>query len=268
MIDLKQIDEALNFHIKLRTFPIAIRMCTSGEEIPQEAKLPLRDLGVKINTCEGIAMARYYGYTVAIRKEDENCSAGALFLGFLPFKRAHLEGNIQYPPCTTKEALAKNAQAMKNDSLEYGKYEYMLLAPLKNAAFEPHVILLYGNPAQIGRLVVGAFSQTGEPLVSRTRGSGSCSNITRTMIEDECTPNLPGLSDMRIAGCPDYEANFIMPLSKIEKTIEGLVATQKMGYRYPFAPYLKSRRQVEFPEEEQFSIQFKKFLEGIWEEGE
>lgn len=264
MRDLKGVDEVLNYHIRPRTYPIAIRMCTAGEKIPQGAIIPSEDLGLKIHTCEGIAMVRYHGLTVAINKQNESCGFGALFLGFVPFKGEFLEGNIEFPPCTTKELRARVVQDMKANSLEYGKYEYILLAPLRKATFEPNLVVVYGNSAQVGRLVQSTVHETGEPLVSHFRGSGSCSNIIgRTMLGDKCTFVLPGMTELRTSGAMDYEVIFTMPLSRIESTLRGLEATHKMGYRYPLPPYLRMRDEI--PEMQKYHEQFKKAMDYLWE---
>ena len=61
MADLTQIDEALNRYLRPQTFPVAIRLCESDEELPERVRIPQRDLGITISLCHAIAMARRYG---------------------------------------------------------------------------------------------------------------------------------------------------------------------------------------------------------------
>src|SRR5262245_61590887 len=59
--------------VRPATFPVAVRLLGPDEPIPPKAKRPHRDLGVQITTCQGVTMARRYGWTVALTREDINC---------------------------------------------------------------------------------------------------------------------------------------------------------------------------------------------------
>ena len=48
MVDLKKIAEALNRLLRPQTYPVAIRMCEPGEELPEKAKFPRKDLGISL----------------------------------------------------------------------------------------------------------------------------------------------------------------------------------------------------------------------------
>ena len=49
MADAKRIDEALNQYLRLQTFPVAVRMCESEDELPERVRIPQRDLGIDIS---------------------------------------------------------------------------------------------------------------------------------------------------------------------------------------------------------------------------
>jgi uncharacterized protein (DUF169 family) len=94
MADLKSLDQALNTYIRPLTFPLAIKMLKSEEEIPERTKRPLKQMGKKIAICQGIGMARKYGWTVAMGKEDMHCSLGAAPFGFFKNIDFFEEGNL------------------------------------------------------------------------------------------------------------------------------------------------------------------------------
>jgi len=73
MLDLKTAIEKIESHVRPATFPVAVRLLGPNETIPEKAKRPQRDLGVQITTCQGVTMARRYGWTVALTREDINC---------------------------------------------------------------------------------------------------------------------------------------------------------------------------------------------------
>jgi len=94
MMDLKQINDALNQYVRPQTFPVAIRMCTSEEELPEKVRLPIQDLGINISLCHAIAMARRYGWTVAVDKY-QTCYAAGISMGFLPLLPDVVDGSFQ-----------------------------------------------------------------------------------------------------------------------------------------------------------------------------
>lgn len=219
-MDLKEINERINYYIRPQTFPTAIRMCQSIEEVPSDALFPSRVLAHRVLACQAFTLARRMGWTVAVGKEDHHCPYGAIMLGFSPATEAYLAGDFTTGYLPTKEAAKKAAQTMPR--LEYGKYSHLLAAPLDKANFEPQVILIYGDPAQIMRLIQGAIRGTGGFLTSSCMGAFLCGFILATMASNECQYFIPGGGDRVAALVQDHELCFAAPMSKIEKVVEGL----------------------------------------------
>ena len=103
-MDVKQATDTLNFYIRPQTFPLALKLCSSESELPEKVRVPVRDLGYQIALCQGIGLARRYGWTLAIGKDDQCCIGGARAMGF-----------VSESPETSPEK-----------ALEFGKYSYML----------------------------------------------------------------------------------------------------------------------------------------------
>ena len=70
MADLKAVEQALNTYIRPSTFPVAIKMLKSEDEIPEKTRRPFQQMKKKVAICQGIGMARKSGWTVAMGKED------------------------------------------------------------------------------------------------------------------------------------------------------------------------------------------------------
>jgi len=245
-MNLKEVNEALNLYVKPQTLPIAIRMCESADEIPEGAKRPKKDFGVTVAACEGTSMARRYGWTVAIGREDQNCPYGEFILGFVSGK-GYLDGSIpESLGMGSREVSAKTAQATSR--LEPGKYNYMLAAPLETATFDPHLIMVVGTPSQVSRLVRAAIAAKGGFLTSTSRAGLICSIfLGRTMVTDECQFVLPGGGFSAMALTQDHEMVFAMPVSKMETVIQGLERDHKSG-RHVWPSPLYSRCELQFPE--------------------
>ncbi len=245
MVDLNKINEALNLYLRPQSFPVAVKMVSSISEIPQKARYPLRDLGITMPTCQTIALSRRYGWIMAVSKDDLSCPIGVITLGFVPPKRKFMDGSVAVPNwLENKEVRQKIAQALPK--FEYEKYAYLICAPLDRADFEPQIIIIYGNPAQMMRLVQGFVSEIGEPITSVISGAGACAGyITKAILTDQCQLILPGAGDRIFALTQDDEMCFSIPLSQIEVVLRGLEATHKAGMRYPVPSFL--RFKADFP---------------------
>ena len=245
-MELKKINEALDSYIRPQTFPVAVRMVGSANEIPERARMPKRDLGVTMPVCQGIALARRYGWLMAMGEEDMLCPLGALTLGFVPAKAKFLDGSFNVPFWVKNQEV--RAKINRNlPRLEQGKYSHLIAAPLHRADFEPQVIVVYGNPAQISRLIQSAVYGTGEPVASMSAGGFACGGeVTQTILTDQCQLIVAGGGDRALALTQDHEMSFAMPMSKAEALIEGLEGTHKAGLRYPTLSFLTY--QAQFPQ--------------------
>ncbi len=245
MTDLKQLDEALTRLVRPDTFPLAIRMLKEGEIPPDKAKRPLRDLKVQISTCMGYTISRRYGWALAMTHEDINCPLSKVVYGF--------EEEVDYfkEGCTcagmytaTKDAGARTEASFAKFSWQ--EYQTILSAPLLRAEFEPHVILVYGNSAQVMILVAAYLYNEGGRLTSSFAGRIDCSDsVIQTMQSDLPQVILPCYGDRVFGQTQDYEMAFSFPAQKSKRIIEGLEGTYKGGVRYPIPTFL--RYQPSYP---------------------
>lgn len=258
MIDVKKTAEALNLFLRPQSYPLAIRMCKPSEKLPEKARLPKRDLGISVPVCQGLAMARRYGWTVAVGKEDQVCPHGHAVMGFVP-RELYANGILaEAAGVGKKEEFAQDAKALS--TLEYGKYRYLLAAPLERAPFEPHFIMFFGNPAQIARLVQGVAFKSGEFLAFVAGAGRACSVcIARTILTDECQVVLAGAGDRYFALTQDHEMAFTIPMSHTEELVQGLEMSHREGLRYPTPSWLRFEGQL--PPE------YYKFNELLFKEG-
>ncbi|MBM3149335.1 MAG: hypothetical protein FJ008_05225 [Chloroflexi bacterium] len=246
MVDVKQINAGLNQYIRPQTFPLAIRMCASEGELPEKVRIPERDLNLNISLCHAITMARRYGWTMAVDKY-QSCYGAGISMGFLPLLPDVVDGSYQASlglwGMTKEQAAAAIANTPK---FEYGKYKYALMAPLDRATFEPHLVLVYGNPAQIWLLLSGYLFGTGKSSLDAklSQGAGCTTYITRAMQTDEAQFAIIGTGERVVPHTQDHECALSIPASKIEKTIQGLELAHKTGaFRYPVPSTLRYNSQ-------------------------
>lgn len=242
-MELQRFNEALANYIRPQTYPVAVRMVSSTEQVPEKARKPKRDMGVTMPLCQGISLARRRGWLIAMGEEDMLCAIGALTLGFLPAKHKFLDGSFKIPFFMESQGL--RAKVSRNlPRLEYRKYDYVVASPINRADFEPHVVVVYGNPAQISRLILTAFYITGDFVTSSSWGGAACcTEITAPILTDQCQVIIAGGGDRVMAQAHDHEAAFAIPGSKIDDFIRGLEQTDKAGVKYPVPSFLTYQAQ-------------------------
>jgi len=238
MSEILKVNEALNTYIRPQTFPVAVKLVSDISDITAKTRMPKRDMGITMPLCQGVSIARRQGWSIAMGKDDMLCPLGALTLGFLPAKDKFLDGSFNIPFWVkSQEIRAKMCRNLAK--LDYRKYSHIVIAPFHRADFEPDVAIIYGNPAQISRLVQSVIYSTGEPVTSMSGGGFSCgSEITVPMLTNKCQAVVTGGGDRAIAQTQDHEVAFALPWAQADALVEGLEETHKAGMRYPTPSFL------------------------------
>jgi uncharacterized protein (DUF169 family) len=246
MSDWSALNEALKRLVNPATFPVAVSFNRKEGDIPPRARRPKRDLKAAIAPCMAAAMARRYGWTVALSKEDVGCAIAANSYGWerIPSE----DGAIAF---LTYMQYAADAQAAREvlkgfRLLNGGEDLIVVYAPLGKADLEPDVVLLYVNPAQLMRLIHGATYRTGKAVESRFSGrAASCSEgVLGAYLDRNPKVVIPGNGDRVWGSCQDHEMAFALPASGLEEVVEGLEKTHEKGIRYPIPTYLRYEPEV------------------------
>jgi uncharacterized protein (DUF169 family) len=136
---MRLLDEALTRYIRPDTFPLAIRMLKAGDAIPEGVKIPSKTMGEQWIVCQSIGVARRYGWGIAVGRDDVICPLAAIAFGFRQPNEEYLKGFASLGMYCKDEEAAANLEA-STWRFQPGTYEYVCVAPLNRATFEPHVI--------------------------------------------------------------------------------------------------------------------------------
>jgi uncharacterized protein (DUF169 family) len=119
--------------------------------------------------------------------------------------------------------------------LEPGKYGGVVISPLTRTKIVPDIILVYGNPAQIMRLIQGAMYKEGKRVKSELAGMvASCTGgIIRTFNTGEYQVAVLGNGDRVFAVSHDNEMLFTIPAAKADDIIVGMRAQRVAKYPIP-----------------------------------
>ena len=144
-MNLAKIEEAMSTYVRHQTYPLAIKMLNSEDDIPKDAKRPLKDYGASFTLCQALALGRRDGLTMVLDKDSQSCPIALAGLGFVR-PEEYLSGKYALAPMNQPtEAREKAAQAMPR--FEFGKFRYILISPIQSASFDPDVIIFYGSGA-------------------------------------------------------------------------------------------------------------------------
>jgi uncharacterized protein (DUF169 family) len=218
-------------YLRTATFPVAVKVYRKGESVPPEcrAKAPLKDFGHRLAVCQAVTMARKLGSVIQLSKKDQACPLAQVILGYAEEPDFIKDGSVVYPLYVSNMEAAKRTQETtpKMPKADTGA---ILVAPLHRAAFEPDVIILYGNAAQIVRMVQGALYHEGGYIESRFSGRGACGGeITVPLTQQKCNVIAPGGGERVFALTSDEELAFAVPSSQFQSFIEGVIETHKGG---------------------------------------
>ncbi len=256
-MDPAAVNAEIEKYVRPQTFPVGIRMARPGEGVPANARVPARDLGFRVAICQTFSIARRYGWTVAVGRDDLSCPLAKVAFGFEPVLPYYAEGNLacgMYVE-TPEAAVRTEADVPK---FRLGEYERILVAPLGRTTFEPHVVLVYGNSAQVMRLVAAALYRRGGRLHSSFSARLDCADaVIETMHTGRPQVILPCYGDRIYGQTEDHEMAFTIPWAMVGDLVEGLAGTHRGGIRYPVPAWL--RYAGEFPET------YRK-LDSLWEE--
>lgn len=224
--------ENVRKYIRPQTDPVAVRLVWEDETPPEGAVSPVEKFGYPLTICQGVSAARRMGMTMVFRREDHACPPGALRPGL----SAHGEPARGEGGHAGLRGHGGGGEENRGRQRPAGEGAAAIwLAPYESAAFEPDIVLVYGNSAQATRLAQGYAYYTGDGVASYTLGRLACASyINKVYVRQEPTIVIPGGGERVFGSTQDDELVFALPAKFLETTARGVEAVHQAGYaRYP-----------------------------------
>ncbi len=236
----------LNDMLRPHTFPLAVKLIKDAEEIPESAIRPFRDLKIKVALCQGITMSRRYGWTVGMVPEDVGCAIALAAYGWRRPKEEKAMANFLVRMGYAADSKAGMTIASEINKFEEGEYAGIVFSPLAWTKIVPDLVMVYGNPAQIMRLIHACTYHSGNSVNCSFSGrAASCTEgIIRTRLTREPKVVVPGNGDRVWAMTQDDEMAFTIPSEKLESVIGALKVGHEEGIRYPIPVCQRFRPEV------------------------
>ena len=247
-LNYQEVSDFIRNDLRLKTLPVAVKFLKRKSEFPEKTRQPSVALGKRITICQGVTMARTYGWTIGLAQEDLVCVPAMITFGFSG--ASDPAGTLGKLFCEVtfsqnEERGRKEAESMVR--LENNEYEAIVLAPLQRGLPDPDTVVLYGNPAQVMRLIQALAYKESRRIPGNFGGKVECSEY---LIAPHKTQSprivIPGMGDRIFSMTQDDEMVFSIPGQLLEELVGGLKeAGGKIGARYPVTFY--QNFQPEFP---------------------
>lgn len=215
-----------------RTSPLAVKMLRGMEDIPEGAIRPKRDRGEHLAQCQAFALSRRKKETVAMLKEDHWCFAPLIAYGLVD-----------------RPEDADIAKFTTFPSFQRGKYAGIVSAPLRTANFEPDVVLIYSDAAQLRNMLMSVYYKTSDNPVDSFFFPPSCAHVVVSVMNSgRYMVALPDIGEYERSAAGNDEIILSVPGQRMEELVTGLLereqgklgptpSTPMMVFDFPQPPF-------------------------------
>jgi uncharacterized protein (DUF169 family) len=210
-----------------------VKLIKKEEDIPKKAIRPLRDLGYHMPLCQAYATSRREGTTVAMLIEDMWCFEPVVGYGMVKAPQYFLDGHNRFPKDVESLEVGSH-YASDLPRLPVGRYIGVISAPLQTAEFEPDVVVIYCDSAQLSLLLLAREYKIGHDLKQSLSSHAACVySVVPVMETRECRVAIPCRGDHYSAIAGDEELVFGLPTEKLSDLMEGLRFLETTGSKLP-----------------------------------
>jgi uncharacterized protein (DUF169 family) len=223
--------EAIKSSLKLRTEPIGFLRLQDAAELENIEGAIRWPAGCVF--CQIPYMARVAKLTVAVTSEEKLNYRCKRLHGLVP----GLEGDVE-SECTqfsrTWMPSAEEAMRQQKDYPVVPPGQAIVAGPLCKATFEPDMIMMFGNPAQVMLLLCGLQKVRYEKFEFSFIGEGACmDSFGRYYATGKTSVAIPCYGERALGQVADDEIAIALPPEELDRAIEGMNMLAGVGFGYP-----------------------------------
>ena len=169
--DWEKIIRRMELLMRLKSFPVGFKMLEKKgglNEIPF-----IRRAEHKVTLCQLITLVRNFDWTVGAELDDFMNPTCPSIIGLTDIPEACKDGTFRSIVWVKTREDGKRYEA-SIPRLPLGKYEAVVMAPLVYNPFEPDIVLIYANPAQMMLLINSLQFEDYEVMQFFCVGESSC----------------------------------------------------------------------------------------------
>ena len=219
--------------MRLKSFPVAFKMLEKKNELD---KIPfMRRADHKVTLCQLINLVRNFDWTIGAELDDFMNPGCPSILGLSDIPETYKDGTFRSIVWVKTKTDGKKYEA-SIPRLPLGKYEAVAMAPLVYNPFEPGIVLIYANPAQMMLLINSLQYEDYEVMQFFCVGESSCSDaIARCYLTGKPSLTIPCYGERRYGHAQDEDLVMALPAGVMEKALRGMEALYRKGIRYPIS---------------------------------
>ena len=201
-------------NLRMKTFPVGAKFLKVEKDLPEKARRPAKFLEKKITICQAMTMARNYGWQMGLTAKDVVCPLASLAFGFTTAIDARKEMADSFFESNYKSNMEKTISEVNQMCfLDTNEYQAIFLSPLHKITVDPDTVLLYGNPAQISRMLQAVTFDMVEKIQGLFGGKVECPEyLIRPFKVGQPRIIIPGLGDRIFSMTADDEMIFCYAL--------------------------------------------------------
>ncbi len=232
-VDWEKLVRRMELLLRLKSFPVAFKMLTNKNELE---RIPfLRRSRSKTTLCQLITRVRNFDWTVGADLDDLIFSACPSIVGLCDVPEICTDGTFRSIVWVKTKKDARKFEA-SIPRLPLGKYEALAMAPLVYNPFEPDIVLIYANPAQMILLINALQFEDYEVMQFFCVGESSCSDaIARCYNSGKPSLSIPCYGERRYGHAQDEDLVMALPRNMMTKALAGLETLYRRGVRYPIS---------------------------------
>ena len=231
MNDWAELGTELENILRLKTKIIAYRRLEKAEELDSLKNVVRIDRFFTF--CQVPFMVRVNGITVGITREDKIQDRCSRLFGLKQATEKSMNAEAAMLS-TTWFRSPEEALQQQNDYYRIPVGGAIVMAPLTKQKFEPEVLLMYGNPAQIMMILCSLQKVKYERFSFSFIGEGACTDsLAQCYITGKPAVSIPCYGERSMGGVSDDEIVIALLPGELERAISGLKQLAKIGFKYP-----------------------------------
>jgi uncharacterized protein (DUF169 family) len=224
---------AIKSRLKLRTEPIAFRRLQDASELESIEGVIRWSQGCVF--CQIPYMARVSKLTVAVTSDDELNHRCKRIHGLVPSLEEDVEEECSQLSRTWMPS-PEEAMKQQGDYPAVPPGQAIVAGPLAKATFEPDMIMVFGNPAQVMMLLCGMQKVRYEMFDFTFVGEGACmDSFGRYYTTGKTSVAIPCYGERALGQVADDEIVIALPPQELDRAIEGLEILANSGFGYPIS---------------------------------
>ena len=231
--DWEKLVRRIEMLMRLKSFPVAFKLLEKKDVLDE---IPfVRRMTHKITMCQLVTLVRNFDWTVGADLDDFVSPMCPSIIGLTDIPEVMKDGTFRQIVWTkTKEDGKKYETSIPR--LPVGKYEAVVMAPLVYNPFDPDIVLIYANPAQMMLLINSLQFEDYEVMEFYCVGETSCADsIARCYLTGKPALTIPCYGERRYGHAQDDELVMAVPAGMMDKALRGMEALYKRGIRYPIS---------------------------------